>query len=317
MKQVISDILSKYVDDFSFVSTTEYKETRSSLQKGDFYDDYSFLDGFKTIITLAVSYPSESLKWGKKGTGLLSRYSYGIDYHIELRKRLKEITIELDELGIKSESSVDTGKVDERWASYLSGLGYLGKNQFLIHKKYGGYIYLATILIDQEIEKEFRILDTCGDCRKCIDACPTNALDGKFYIDRCISETTQSKKEFTDYDIKQLKTMVYGCDICQKVCPKNKGINYTHNSMFEPTGIESVNLIEVLKMSNKEYMNIYKNNASSWKGATVIRRNALCLLLNQGVKDSIPVIRQTLDRYKDISWYNNVALKVISELERK
>ena len=191
MKDKIISILSRYVDDFRFISTTEYKETRSSLQKEDFYDDYTILDNYRTIIVLALSYPSESIKWQKKGTGLLSRYSYGMDYHIVFKERLKQIEEELQLLGMNTFSSVDTGPIDERWAGYVSGLGFLGKNQYLIHKTYGGYIYLATILIDKEIEKEFRVLDSCGTCRICIDACPTNALDNGFERSLCISETTQ------------------------------------------------------------------------------------------------------------------------------
>lgn len=317
MKNKIENILSKYVDVFGFVSTTEYKETRSSLHRNDMYDEYSFLNGYKTIITLGLSYPSESLKWGKKGTGLLSKYSYGTDYHLVFKDKLKSITNELELLNIRCHSSVDTYKVDERWASHLAHIGFLGRNQFLINKTFGGYLYLATILIDEDVTKNMELLDTCGTCRKCVDACPTNALDGRFIRERCISETTQSKKIFNKEEIKQLKTMVYGCDICQKVCPKNDGINFKHNKEFLPTGIESVNLIEVLKMSNKDYMKIYRNNASSWKGATLIKRNALCLLGNQKVYEAVDEIRKSLEKYKDILWYNNVALEVLEMLERK
>ncbi len=317
MKQQIEEILTKYVDTYGFVSTIEYQETRSSLHKDDMYDEYSFLDEYKTIITLGLSYPSESLKWGKKGTGLLSKYSYGTDYHKVFSEKLDSVTKELNKLEIKTHSSVDTYKIDERWASHLAHMGFLGRNQFLINKTYGGYLYLATILIDQDIDKNIQLLDTCGTCTKCVDACPTNALDGEFIRERCISETTQSKKIFNKDEISQLKTMVYGCDICQKVCPKNNGINYTHNTEFLPTGIESVNLIDVLKMSNREYMDIYRNNASSWKGATLIKRNALCLLGNQKVYEAVDEIKKSLEKYKDVLWYNNVALEVLKMLERK
>ncbi len=316
MKEKISQILSRYVDDYKFVTVSEYIETRSSLLKEDFYSDYTKLSEYKTIITLCISYPSTSLT-PEKGYGLVSRYSYGTDYHIEFEKRLTKIKKELDQLSINSTYSVDTGFIDERWASYISHLGFLGKNQYLIHPKYGGYIYLATILIDHEIEKEFSLQDACGTCTKCIEACPTNALDNGFDSALCLSTITQSKHELTDIEISHFKSMIYGCDICQKVCPKNQGINYTHNTMFEPTGIEKIDLIDILKMTNKEYKDIYKNNASSWKGPLIIKRNALCLLKNQEITESIPVIKQTLEKYKEVSWYNNIALKVLSYLERK
>lgn len=316
MKQQIIQIIDQHVDAYGFVSSKEYQETRSSLQRNDLYDDYQFLDEYKTIITLGLSYPSVPLKWQGKGTGLLSRYSYGTDYHLVFREKLEMIEKELNKLGIKTKGSVDTYKVDERWASYLSGMGFLGKNQFLIHKTYGTYMYLATILIDQEVDKDFTILDTCGTCTKCIDACPSDALDNGFDINLCISETSQSKRDLTDKEISYMKTMVYGCDICQKVCPKNKGVHFEDNTAFLPTGIESLDLIALLKMSNKEYMNIYKDNASSWKGGTVIKRNALCLLGNQRVYEAVEVIKESLEKYRDISWYNSVAVKVLKMLER-
>lgn len=316
MKKAIEQILEKHIDAYSYVSTKEYLLTRKSLQKNDLYDDYSILDGYQTIITIGLSYPSNHLSY-QKGFGRLSRYSYGTDYHIVMRERLREIELELGTLGVKTFASVDTGPIDERWASYVSGLGMLGKNQYLIHKRYGGYLYLATILIDVDIEKEFTVLDTCGACDLCVRACPTNALDGGFIQELCISETTQSKKELTDIEMKHINTLVYGCDICQRVCPKNSGINFTHNVEFNPTGIEQVPLKDILKMSNKEYFKIYGNNASSWKGPLIIKRNALCLLMNKGDTTSIPLIRESIDKYSDVLWYNSVAKRVLEKLEVK
>jgi epoxyqueuosine reductase len=316
MKKKIEQILDKYIDAYSFVSTKEYILTRQSLHKNDLYDDYTKAKEYSTIITVGLSYSSDQLSY-KKGYGRLSRYSYGKDYHLVMKDRLTLIEKELEVLGIAYYSSVDTGPIDERWASYLSGLGMLGKNQYLIHRKYGGYLYLATILINLEIEKEFTVLDTCGDCDLCVKSCPTNALDGGFIQERCISETTQSKKELTDNEIKYINTLVYGCDICQRVCPKNKGINFTHNKEFTPTGIEQVPLHGILQMTNKEYHDIYQNNASSWKGPLIIKRNALCLLLNKGDTSSIPLIKESIDKYSSVLWYNNVAKRVLKQLEVK
>lgn len=316
MKNKIERILEKHIDAYSFVSTKEYILTRQSLQKNDPFDEYSKLDGYKTIITLGLSYSSEHLSY-EEGFGRLSRYSYGTDYHMIMRNRLKMIEDKLKSLGIQTLSSVDTGFIDERWAGYVSGLGMLGKNQYLIHKKFGGHLYLATILIDFSIDKEFTVLDSCGDCDLCVKACPTNALDGGFIQDRCISETTQSKKELTDTEMGHINTLVYGCDICQRVCPKNEGINFTHNQEFTPTGIEQVPLKKILQMTNKEYQNIYGSNASSWKGPLIIKRNALCLLMNKGDTSSIPIIQESIDKYSNVLWYNSVAKRVLEKLEVK
>ena len=317
MKLKINSVLDKYVDVYSYVSVDEYIKTRSSLLKEDIFNDYNKIKEYKTIITLAIPYPSKIVSNKDLHVGVLSRYSYGIDYHLVFRKLLQEIEADLQKLGLKTYGTVDTGDIDERWAGYIAHMGFLGKSQFLITEKYGSYVYLATILIDQEVEKQFSIQDTCGTCNLCVTACPTNALDGKFIQERCISELTQSKKDLSEDEIGSIRHLVYGCDICQQVCPKNKGIDVHLFEEFEPNGTEKVDLFDVLKMSNREYKEIYGNNASSWKGATIIKRNALCLLGNRGVTESIPLIKETIDKYHDIIWYNNVALKVIKKLERK
>ncbi len=317
MKKKISNILSKYVEVYGFVSTSEYLEKRRSLNIKDSFKYLGNFDKYKTIITLGISYPSEELKYKGKGYGILSRYSYNLDYHTVFKVILESITKELINEGIKCHGSVDISDIDERYASYLANMGFLGKNQFLINKKYGSYLYLATILIDQEIKEDIIELDSCGDCRICIDACPSNALDDGFNAELCISSITQAKKEFSDEEIGYLKTMVYGCDICQKVCPKNKGINYKIHNEFEPSGIENINLVELLEMSNNEYSNKYGDNASSWRGPLVIKRNALCLLGNQDIKSAIPIIKKSMDKYSNVLWYNKTALKVINLLERK
>lgn len=317
MKELISKIVSKYVEVYGFVSTVEYLEKRRSLGIKDSFKFLGNLDKYKTIITLGISYPTKEDEFKGKGYGILSRYSYNLDYHIVFKAILESITKELINEGIQSYGSVDISDIDERYASYLAKMGFLGKNQFLINKKYGSYLYLATILIDKEITKNDSLLDDCGTCTICIEACPSNALDYGFNSELCISSITQSKSEFSDSEIGYLKTMIYGCDICQKVCPKNKGINFKLHPEFEPSGIENINLVKLLEMSNKEYDEIYGNNASSWRGPLVIKRNALCLLGNQGIVSAIPVIKKSMNKYSNVLWYNKTALKVINILERK
>ena len=143
MKDVISNILSKHVEVYGFVSTREYLEKRKSLDIKDSFKFLGNLDKYKTIITVGISYPSEELKHKGKGYGILSRYSYNLDYHAVFNVILKSIAKELKNEGISSHASVDISDIDERYASNLSNMGFLGKNQFLINKKYGSYMYLA------------------------------------------------------------------------------------------------------------------------------------------------------------------------------
>lgn len=317
MKKVISEILEKYVEVYAFVPVSEYLAKRNSLGYKDVFKVIENINDYQTIITLGISYPSEEITYSGRAYGLLSRYSYNIDYHIVFGKILKSITSELENLGIKHFASVDVSEIDERLASYLANIGFLGKNQFLINKKYGSYLFLATILIDQEISKNENILDDCGDCKICLDACPTSALDYGFDASLCLSGISQEKKEFSESEIGYFNKMVYGCDVCQKVCPKNLGVNFHIHPEFESSGIENIDLLKLLEMSNKEYYEVYGDNASSWKGPLVIKRNALCLLANQNIFEAIPIINKSIDNYQDVLWYNKTAKKVLKLLERK
>jgi epoxyqueuosine reductase len=317
MKKEIFDILNKHVEVYASVSVERYKEERRLLHKNDVFSDFKKLESYNTILTVAIPYPSLEVKWQGKGYGILSRYSYNIDYHIVFRGLLRSIEEELSQLGIKSYSSVDVSFVDERYAAYLSGIGYLGKNQFLINKTYGTYLYLATILIDKDIEEHTSEYDSCFDCDLCIKACPSNALDNGFDEKLCISSVSQMKKELSETEIKHFKSMIYGCDICQKVCPKNKGIDFHLHKEFEPSGIENINIVELLDMSNKEYKMKYGNNASSWRGATIIKRNALCLIANQGLTQHREKIVKSMADFKDVLWYNKTAINVLNLLDRE
>ena len=309
MQEKINDILSKHVEVYGYVSTEEYLKKRRLLKLNDGFNDEALFAPFQTIITLGISYPSKEVKWRGLGYGLLSRYSYNIDYHIVFKAILDNIKKELDSLKIESYGSVDNSFVDERYAAYLSGIGYLGKNQFLINKEYGSYMYLATILVDIPLKKNIIEYDGCKDCRICIDACPTKALNKGFNSKKCISSLTQTKKVFINEEIRHIKTMIYGCDICQKVCPKNLGVDFHLHKEFEPSGIENVNIAELLQLTNKQYKAIYGNNASSWKGATIIKRNALCLIANQGLIEYQDIVTD-ISENSDILWYKETAKKV-------
>lgn len=313
----IQNILANEVDVYGFVSIEEYLKKSALANKEVRFLRTPDINEFQTIITLGLSYPSIETPYKGTGYGLLSRYSYQLDYHIVFRSILDRIEKQLNNIGIRTFSSVDISDIDERFASYLAKIGFLGKNQFLINKRYGSYLYLATILIDLKIDTIPTVLDDCGTCRKCINACPTNALDNGFDESRCLSSITQSKREFSLEEISHLTTMIYGCDICQKVCPKNKGIDFHLHKEFEPSGIENINLIKLLEMSNREYLDVYGNNASSWRGSLVIKRNALCLIANQLLVEAIPQINQSMIKYHDVLWYNKTAQKVLNILEGK
>lgn len=316
MKEQLSNIIESFTDVYGFVSCESYKTKRMNLNKDDYFSDYSFLDEYKTIITLGFPYPSSEVKWKGKGYGTLARFSYSTDYHIVIQNMLDNIIIQFNSIGIQGKGSVDIGRVDEKYAASLSGIGYFGKNSILINKKYGSYMFLATILIDKEIKEDSALLDDCGTCDLCIKACPTNALDNGFIRDKCISNLSQTKKAFSIDEIKLFKTVIYGCDICIKACPKNKGIDTHKYSSFEPSGIENVELLTLLKMNDNEFKSHFGNNASHWIGAAQMKRNALCLIANQKLVNFIPQIRESITEYKNNLWYSKTAFKVLEMLEK-
>ena len=315
MKEMISNILEKQVDVYGFVKISEYLEKRSSYGKEDSFTRIPDFNKYKTIIVLGLSYPSEEVDYKGKGYGLLSRYSYNTDYHLVFKKVFKEIEKELDSLSIRSHFSVDVSDIFEKQAASLANIGYIGKNQLLINKKYGTHLNLATILVDIDISKNIKVSDDCGECTLCIDACPSNALDEGFNRSLCISDISQEKNILSPTEISYFKSMIYGCDVCQKVCPKNEGIDFHLHPEYEPSGIENVNLIELLNMSNKEFKEVYGNNACNWTGPLVLKRNALCAIGNQKLVEAIPHIKKSIEKYKNVSWYNETANQVLKMLE--
>lgn len=317
MNESIRAILEKHVDVYGFVPAATYRTKRDELGLSDEFSDYAYLEDYRSIITLAIPYPSKLERWKKKGYGILSRYAYGTDYHRVFRHILADIVAELEDLGIRAKAAVDISGVDERFASHLASMGWLGKNQYLIIEGYGTYTFLATILVDVDLKTEPRIHDDCGTCTACIDACPTGALDEGFDRDKCISHLSQEKIPFDATQVSHFKTMIFGCDICQRVCPKNGAVDIHRFSAFEPQGIENINLKDILSMSNREYMRMYGHNASSWRGATVIKRNALALIANQKQEHLIPDIKRSMEHLKDTHWYVQTAELVLSLLQKE
>jgi epoxyqueuosine reductase len=305
------DILNKYVDDYAFLDAKMYRKERSKIASNDAFSNYAFLDGYQTIIPMVLAYPSQPVKWRGKGNGILSRYSYGLDYHIVFRERIDKIQNAFLELGIQSKGFVDISPIDERFAAQLSTLGFIGKNQFLIHPKYGSFVYLACMIVDAKLAFKQSTMDDCGDCNICIDACPSNALDDGYTRSKCISEISQAKKALNKEEISYFKTMIYGCDICQNVCPKNKGVDFHIHPEFEANGLENIQLLDVIKMSNKSYQNIFKDNASSWKGAGIIKRNALAMLHNHNHPDIDEAVNILSNKYGDVPWFKGTIEEII------
>lgn len=251
-------------------STRDYiKRTEGLLKKASFCAEEENLPiKAKSIIVCAFSYYNGVEK------GNISRYAQGTDYHLVAKERMNPICEYLKENGFCAESFADTGALNERVLANLSGIAFIGKNQMAISKALGSYFFIGYIVTDCELPADSPNIDRCVGCGKCIKACPLGALsDNGFCEEKCLSYITQKKGELSFEEkaaMKKTKT-IWGCDICQEVCPHNRGLEITSIPEFKENLIVNLELDETL--SNKEFKKNYGNRAFSWRGKKVLERN--------------------------------------------
>jgi len=217
-------------------------------------DPSKLVPGAKSVISLSYNYYTPQ-KQINPDAPKISTYAYGKDYHKVIKKKLKALlAIIQEEYGeINGRCFVDSAPLLERDLAKRAGLGWTGKNTLLLNKKQGSYFFLAEIVLDLEIKTDESTQDHCGTCTKCIDACPTDAIDESGYIldaSKCISYLTielkdQIPKEFTG----KMDNWMFGCDICQDVCPWNRFSSNHQEDKFNPKD-------ELLQMSKREWEEI-------------------------------------------------------------
>lgn len=201
-------------------------------------DPTKLMEGAKSVISVLLSYAptDDSLSMG---LFKISRYAYGQDYHDVLKKKLALLVQELQQQygDFNARIFVDSAPVmDKAWAK-KSGLGWIGKNSNLITKSAGSYFFIAEIICDIELEYDSVIKDYCGSCTRCVDACPTDAITEAYVVDgsKCISYLTIELKESIPEEYKgKMENWVFGCDICQEVCPWNSFATPHQNKEFVP-----------------------------------------------------------------------------------
>lgn len=200
-------------------------------------DPTKLVDGAKSVISFALNYyPTEKQS---NDTYKISKYAYGHDYHHVIKSKLKDLMHFItDEIGeVNGRGFVDSAPVlDKAWAK-KSGLGWVGKNANLINPKAGSFFFLAELIVDLELEPDGPIKDYCGTCTKCIDACPTEAIESPFVVNgsKCISYITIELKDKIPSEMNgKMENWSFGCDICQDVCPWNRFSKPNTISEFNP-----------------------------------------------------------------------------------
>ncbi|WP_047982860.1 tRNA epoxyqueuosine(34) reductase QueG [Ornithinibacillus californiensis] len=239
----------------------------------------------QSIISIAMAYPSRMQKDAPKSTkeerrGFFCRASWGMDYHHVLRERLQKLEAFIHEKveDAVTKVMVDTGELSDKAVAERAGIGYVGKNTLLITEEYGSFVYIGELMTNIPFVPDTPAEDGCGDCRKCIDACPTGAIvqGGQLNAQRCIAFLTQTKDFLPEEFRTKLGNRVYGCDTCQLVCPKNKKIDFHIHPEFEPDNdIAKPKLKPMLTISNREFKEQFGHVAGAWRGKKPIQRNAI------------------------------------------
>jgi epoxyqueuosine reductase len=235
----------------------------------------------KTVISVAVNYFTPA---PHEGTGKISRYAWGDDYHDVVKDKLRALLdwiVETDP-NIKGKVCVDTAPVMEKALAHRSGLGWIGKHSNVITKEYGSWVFLGEILLNVELEYDGPMADHCGTCSACIDACPTDAIVEPYVVDstKCISYATiELRSDDLPVSISaNLNGWLYGCDICQDVCPWNRFQQTTPERRFAPRHEEtSLDLDVVESLIPETYAERFRKSAMKRTKLAGLKRNAKAL----------------------------------------
>ncbi len=244
------------------------------------------LPGTKSIIVLSFNYFQENQA---NPTAKISRYAYGNDYHIILRKKSKELESWMKTRygNILFRAFVDSGPVMERVWAEKAGVSWNGKNTLSIHPKHGSYFFLMCIFTDLEFEYSPAIRNHCGTCTKCIDACPTQAISPSGYIldaSKCISYLTIELKTSIPNEFEgKMSDWIFGCDICQEVCPWNRFSKITQESEFITNkALIQLDLDDWLALSEEIWLQYHQKSPLKRSGLANLKRNARFLKKSVG-----------------------------------
>lgn len=274
------------------------------------------LPSAKRILVLAQGYKKEfSFPKDNIPRGYFSQGAIGEDYHHSIVRKLEELAQRLKQIQPFSYCIFsDTGPLSDRAAAVRAGIGSIGRHQGVINQKLGSMIFIGYMITDLVLPlfKEDKT-DYCKDCQKCLLACPTGALTKEgFHMEKCISYLTQKKGILTYKEMKAMKKQLYGCDICQVVCPQNKKIPAEKIDDIKKV---SPSLEEILTLSNKQFQKRFASTAAGWRGKKILQRNALIALGNQKKNEkSLSLLQSHLnDPREEISTTAKMALYLLEE----
>jgi epoxyqueuosine reductase len=258
----------------------------------------------RSVISCGMNYNTDypySIDQTDKNRGWISRYAWGDDYHDVMNERLLLLEGHVREIApkdIKSRLYVDTGPVLERVYGKYSGIGWYGKNTCLINQDIGSWIFLGEIITDIELDYDSPVPDRCGTCTMCLDACPTNALRNPYVLDSnlCISYLTIEFRGKIPFDLRErMDNNIYGCDICQDVCPWNRKAKVSESESFQPRNpLYNPDLVYLSQLSIEEFRKVFKNSPVKRAKRKGFIRNVIIAMGNSGSEAFIPYIEEAL-----------------------
>ncbi len=260
------------------------------------------LPSVRSLVLLAMNYRTDDPQPTGPNEGRVARYAWGTaDYHNLLRDKLRQLSdlLHAKQPGCTTRGVVDTAPLLERDFARLAGLGWFGKNTMLINKRAGSWLLLAALLTDLDLEADApHATSHCGTCTKCLDVCPTDAFDGPYVLDarKCISYLTIELKGPIPRDLREgVGEWLFGCDLCQDVCPWNHKAPHSTEPAFQPqSDLSPADCISILRMSRDQFQQRFAKTPVERPGFDGLRRNAAIVLGNRGDAMAVPVLIESL-----------------------
>lgn len=265
----------------------QYQATMSYMERNidKRLDPRLLVDGAKSIISVALNYyPHKKLP---AHAPQFAYYAYGKDYHDVMRDKLKQLFdfIRQSIPNVTGRYFSDSAPVLDRYWAAKAGIGFIGKNSLLIIPGKGSFFFLGELIIDLELDYDSPIPENCGSCTRCIDACPTDAIEEPFIVNsiRCISyQTIENRGEISTEVSPKLKNYVFGCDICQKVCPWNRlSTPHTTPEFIPSEEFMSIDLIKLKEMDESEYQKLFRGSAVKRTKFKGLKRNVTAISKNR------------------------------------
>lgn len=299
----------------AFADAASRDRMRDAFARGDFatwgYDDTyasrasdpeEILPGARSVVCIAVPYATQYGGRRELRRGRVSNYAWSADYHRRMRAMLADVAAVIDAAAGASVTATacDTRPLAERAFAARAGVGWVGKHTNLIAPGSGSFVFLGEIVTTLPLPADEPLKKSCGSCARCVDACPTGALRGDYTIEasRCIADLTQR----TDAIPREMRPLignwVWGCDLCQIVCPPTQRAGTVEDGGNLPFDAESAepDLVSLLELRSGEFKRRYAKTAMGWRGAAVLRRNAAVALGNVKDRSTVGALARALER---------------------